>query len=841
MTTPYTPTNTPTRPGVLPTIPSGGGGLANEIKRTLTNMEHLKVVELKALCKSLQLSTGGKKAQLQTRIADFIKRSMYLNVVDPWRPKAINALILRLHSQVGPLPSYFDMWEAIKRGIQNPESAPIPTGIGTASLGVTGLPPPAQSVPSTSHVRPTTGVTNKGPTEKYIPSVFYNVMYSVPNTSILLPRNEQKGRGIARFKFNKQVCYNGNTMTNNRLYLFCREVKASTSQYFEVKFPFLNEIMMNGKKITDNVRGIKNQNGTAKPADMTQYLLDSGSNNIEIIFAQTTSKYIASCFVVQIKSPEELLQEIIHKRPKIKTDVTLAFIKETLDAESDDDFVTTSMVLSLQCPISYTKMRYPARSIDCKHLQCFDALWYLHSQQQVPTWSCPICSKKAPYENLRISEYVETIVQKTNDDIEQVQINRDGSWIPFNDDEPLGNNENENNNNDKNVKEESNTSIGGITNAGPAQMHGADTNVISLDSSDEEEEEPATNQYSGNQGNDNNANADTNVNIGTNTHTEKTPTENESEVDSDVPLSEQNTIQASQHGYNANMNNVSSNNNNNNNNNPFVTNPAVRIPPATTTVNNVTNNTNNNNTNFTRSIPRPTSLTSNSDQIAYAIASAAALANARAKAKTDADEAKAREKANREANGRAKEFVSGNPNPVTNPSSVIDSNNSNPSGNSGSNQTTEVLRTNTQLANGNKSPDGDNNIEPHKENTTSSNNDSSNILGLTGSFSTFNRSLFSNKETANVTNKATNSTEKRDVNKRRTHNNVVSPFIPRKPYPPSIPRKRPNDNNNNNIDKTNKIINNSSNNLGVEMGEPGSITRNAPDNDMEIIDLTSDD
>lgn len=816
MTTPYTTTNMPTRPGLLPTIP-GSGGLANEIKGTLTNMEQLKVVELKALCKSLQLSTGGKKAQLQTRIADFIKRSMYLNVVDPWRPKAINALILRLHGQAGPLPSYFDMWEAIKRGIQNPESAPIPAGIGAAPSRINGLPQQTQPVPSTSQIRPSTGVTNKGPTEKYMPSVFYNVMYSVPNTSIMLPRNEQKGRGTARFKFNKQVCYNGNTMTNNRLFLFCHEVKATTPQYFEVKFPFLNEIMMNGKKVTDNVRGIKNQNGTAKPADLTQYLLDSGSNNIEIVFAQTTSKYIASCFVVQIKSPEELLQEIIHKRPKIRTDLTLAFIKETLDAESDDDFVTTSMVLSLQCPISYTKMKYPARSADCKHLQCFDALWYLHSQQQVPTWSCPICSRKVPYENLKISEYVETIVKKTNEDIEQVQINRDGSWIPFNEDEPVGSNENENNDNDKNVKEEGNTSIGGISNLGTSHTHGVDANVISLDSSDDEEEEPATKQYSGIQGNNNN---NTNVNVGSDTHTEKTPTENESEVDSDVPLSEQNTIQALQHGYNANMNES-----------------GITIP-STTVVNNVNNNNSSSNgsTNFARSVPRPTSLTSNSDQIAYAIASAAALANARAKA--DA-EAKARAKVNFSADMNAR----------NNPSTVANKH-SNATDNSSADQTGEVAQTNMQLENG-KGSSSSNNIEPNKENTssltntTSSGHDSSNILGLTGTFSTFNRSLFSNKETTNVINKApisdnvTNATEKRDVHKRRNHNNIVSPFIPRKPYPPSIPRKRPNDNSAKNVETTNSS--NNSNNLGVEMGEPGSATRNASDNDMEIIDLTSDD
>ncbi|CAI5174281.1 ANL_HP_G0129460.mRNA.1.CDS.1 [Saccharomyces cerevisiae] len=54
---------------------------------------------------------------------------------------------------------------------------------------------------------------------------------------------------------------------------------------------------------------------------------------------------------------------------------------------------TTSTIMSLQCPISYTRMKYPSKSINCKHLQCFDALWFLHSQLQIPTWQCPLPSR----------------------------------------------------------------------------------------------------------------------------------------------------------------------------------------------------------------------------------------------------------------------------------------------------------------------------------------------------------------------------------------------------------------------------------------------------------------
>jgi E3 SUMO-protein ligase PIAS1 len=94
---------------------------------------------------------------------------------------------------------------------------------------------------------------------------------------------------------------------------------------------------------------------------------------------------------------------------------------------NDPDVVATSTVLSLKCPLSYTRLRTPCRSVLCNHIQCFDASSYLQLQEQGPQWICPICNQSAPFENLAIDEYVRKILE-TSDSVEQVTIEPDGRW-----------------------------------------------------------------------------------------------------------------------------------------------------------------------------------------------------------------------------------------------------------------------------------------------------------------------------------------------------------------------------------------------------------------------------
>ncbi|KAH7710652.1 MIZ zinc finger protein [Aphelenchoides avenae] len=66
----------------------------------------------------------------------------------------------------------------------------------------------------------------------------------------------------------------------------------------------------------------------------------------------------------------------------------------------------TSKKVSLLCPISKTRIKDPARGVDCKHLECFDLRSYLEYHTQIVFWDCPFefCKAKVHLDSVRIDE-----------------------------------------------------------------------------------------------------------------------------------------------------------------------------------------------------------------------------------------------------------------------------------------------------------------------------------------------------------------------------------------------------------------------------------------------------
>ena len=95
---------------------------------------------------------------------------------------------------------------------------------------------------------------------------------------------------------------------------------------------------------------------------------------------------------------------------------------------SDTDIIATSSVMSLKCPLSFTRLRTPCRGMACNHNQCFDATSYLQLQEQAPTWTCPVCNRSAGWDNLVLDHYVQSILDSTSKDTEQVTVEPDGKW-----------------------------------------------------------------------------------------------------------------------------------------------------------------------------------------------------------------------------------------------------------------------------------------------------------------------------------------------------------------------------------------------------------------------------
>lgn len=138
--------------------------------------------------------------------------------------------------------------------------------------------------------------------------------------------------------------------------------------------------------------------------------------------------YAIAIYLVRKLSSTELLQRLKSKgvRP---ADYTRGLIKEKLQEDADCEIATTSLKVSLLCPLGKMRMTTPCRASTCYHLQCFDASLYLQMNERKPTWMCPVCDKPAIFDNLVIDGYFQQVLESGKlKDCNEIQLHEDGSW-----------------------------------------------------------------------------------------------------------------------------------------------------------------------------------------------------------------------------------------------------------------------------------------------------------------------------------------------------------------------------------------------------------------------------
>ncbi|XP_075898720.1 E3 SUMO-protein ligase PIAS1 isoform X4 [Nelusetta ayraudi] len=134
-------------------------------------------------------------------------------------------------------------------------------------------------------------------------------------------------------------------------------------------------------------------------------------------------------YLVRQQSSTVLLQRLRAKGIR-NPDHSRALIKEKLTADPESEIATTSLRVSLLCPLGKMRLTIPCRAITCSHLQCFDATLYIQMNEKKPTWVCPVCDKKAPYEHLIIDGLFMEILNSCSD-CDEIQFKEDGNWSPM--------------------------------------------------------------------------------------------------------------------------------------------------------------------------------------------------------------------------------------------------------------------------------------------------------------------------------------------------------------------------------------------------------------------------
>uniref|UniRef100_A0A8C5LI07 E3 SUMO-protein ligase PIAS2 n=1 Tax=Jaculus jaculus TaxID=51337 RepID=A0A8C5LI07_JACJA len=98
-------------------------------------------------------------------------------------------------------------------------------------------------------------------------------------------------------------------------------------------------------------------------------------------------------------------------------------MKGIRNPDHPDEIVTTSLQVSLMCPLGKMRLTIPCHAVTCTHLQCFDTALYLQMNEKKPTWICPVCDKNLILDGL--------FMELLNDcsDVDEIKFQRDGSWF----------------------------------------------------------------------------------------------------------------------------------------------------------------------------------------------------------------------------------------------------------------------------------------------------------------------------------------------------------------------------------------------------------------------------
>ncbi|KAI9013889.1 PINIT domain-containing protein [Phycomyces nitens] len=241
--------------------------------------------------------------------------------------------------------------------------------------------------------------------------------------------------------------YDGRTIYQVRVFCVAAPSSFEESKDVTIEFPSMCELRVNGHIIEGStLRGLKNKPGTVHAPDVTPWIKPEYTNKIELLFANTAKRYLASVEFVQRNTVNNLVKDLLATRTMAKNEVLENFQSQN----KDTDIVITHATLTTRCPvrrrrkteldplnyfliiihciqIAFSRIKVPCRGIACMHLQCYDATTFLSMNEQTPTWICPVCSRTmTSYKDLVIDGHFTDILARVDEDVESVQIDANG-------------------------------------------------------------------------------------------------------------------------------------------------------------------------------------------------------------------------------------------------------------------------------------------------------------------------------------------------------------------------------------------------------------------------------
>ncbi|XP_008437346.2 E4 SUMO-protein ligase PIAL2 isoform X1 [Cucumis melo] len=171
--------------------------------------------------------------------------------------------------------------------------------------------------------------------------------------------------------------------------------------------------LVNGRGVNGRIN-THMDTGPQLPTNIT-HMLKLGSNLLQAIGSFNGHYVLAVAITGTAPSPNSsVLQD--HVQPVVST------------LDSDSDIIEGPSRISLNCPISYTRIKIPVKGCSCKHLQCFDFDNFIDINSRRPSWRCPHCNQYICFLDIRVDQNMLKVIREVAENVTEVIISADGSW-----------------------------------------------------------------------------------------------------------------------------------------------------------------------------------------------------------------------------------------------------------------------------------------------------------------------------------------------------------------------------------------------------------------------------
>ncbi|KAI1285579.1 E3 SUMO-protein ligase PIAS4 [Halotydeus destructor] len=164
-------------------------------------------------------------------------------------------------------------------------------------------------------------------------------------------------------------------------------------------------------------------------------LLDGSTNILEVSFNQgetVPGEFGISVVLASKATSSVILGKLKQGLPSYlrPLEQTKALIKSKLVQSSDVMCESNSIKISLICPISKRRFDLPCFGSSCEHLSFFNAETFVELNKNKYDWNCPICRKTIGLDDLRIDGYLLKILSDCKPNVESVEFDSNGDWVP---------------------------------------------------------------------------------------------------------------------------------------------------------------------------------------------------------------------------------------------------------------------------------------------------------------------------------------------------------------------------------------------------------------------------